>query len=400
MIYNYEECSKILDSFDNTIIREVTPIGYTSLEKIPIRHFTLGNGNKHIVVTASQHANEIITTTFVIKLMKYLIKNYTFFEDLTIHFIPILNPEGYIVNTSAIRNKISKDLSLTKTKEFCYDFYKRYRIDALNKNNNIKLHQDLFNDTNHTCIGNKYKILTDSVQDILSNHPVGSIIDWASNGNGIDLNSNSINKKVSSYEYNKQNQYNNIRLDIPSPIGYPGFTNTFDFQEEIEITALKNLLKELNKNNNLLGYLNYHSIGGLIYQRPEDNNNLFSIAYNYLLSKFYQENTIKNGNKYDIIAKKSDKITSVNDDLRIKYPGNLLIELSPMMGNPIGVFGDINNFNNTIECNISSFIYTMKNIKTIYNTSTKLVSKNTDIDSYYPTIDRTYENIKKKKLVK
>lgn len=400
MIYNYEECSKILDSFDNTIIREVTPIGYTNLEKIPIRHFTLGNGNKHIIVTASQHSNEIITTTFVIKLMKYLIENYIFFDDLTIHFIPILNPEGYIVNTSAIRNRVSKDLSLAKTTEFCYDFYKRYRIDALNKKNDIKLHQDLFSDTDHTCIDNKYKILTDSVQDILSNHPKGSIIDWASNGNGIDLNSNSINKKVSLYEYNKQNQYNNIRLDIPSPIGYPGLTNKIDFEEEIEITALRNLLKELNQNNNLLGYLNYHSIGGLIYQRPENNNNLFSIAYNYLLSKFYQENTIKNGNKYDIITKSSNIITSVNDDLRIKYPGNLLIELSPMMGNPLGVFGDINNFNNTIKCNINSFIYTMKNIKTIYNTSTKLVSKNTDINSYYSTIDRTYENIKKKKLVK
>lgn len=399
MIYDYNECQKKLDGFNNTIIKETTPIGYTSVEKLPIRHFTLGYGNKHIVVTGSWHSNEIITTTFVIKLMKYLTDNNIYFDDLTIHFIPILNPEGYIVNTSAIRSKISKDDNEEKIIKLCFEYYKKYKIDNLNKEKTIRLHQEMFNDTNHTCINRDYLLLREIVQEILSNHPNGSIIDWASNGNGIDLNSNSINKQVTEFEYNTQNVYNNIRLDIPSPIGYPGKNKTNDFREEIEISSLKRLFYELNKDNNtLLSYLNYHSIGGLIYQRPESDD-LFTTTYNYLLSKYYQEYTIKNNDKYNIIVNKANKITSVNDTLRISYPGNLLIELSPMMGNPIGVFGDINNFNTTINSNIKSFIYTMNNIENIYNTSKEIITEINPEDDLYDLVDRTYD-IKRKILIK
>jgi len=398
MIYDYIECQKILDNLDNTIIKETTPIGYTSLEILPIRHFTLGQGEKHIVVTASQHSNEIISTTFVLMLMKHLINNNIIFENLTIHFIPILNPEGYIVNTSAIMNKLSKNNSYEKTIKFCYDFYQKYKIDNITPLKDIKLHQLMFNDTNYKCIDSNYKLLKEQVKEILSNHPKGSIIDWASNGHGIDLNSNSINKQVREFEYNKQKPYNNIRLDIPSPIGYPGQNNNLNFKEEIEISSLKKLFNELNKNNNLLGYFNYHSIGGLIYQRPETDN-LFFTTYNYLLSKFYQEHTIKNNNKYQIITNKENKITSVNDTLRITYPGNLLIELSPMMGNPIGVFGDINNFNTTINSNIASFIYTMNNLEDIYNTTEEIITKVKNIDKVYDYIDDIY-HLKRKTLTK
>ena len=58
---------------------------------------------------------------------------------------------------------------------------------------------------------------------------------------------------------------------------------------------LENLLKSLK--NNCVAFLNYHSVGGLIYQRPE-NNDRFITNYNYLLSKFYQEHTIKNSGNY------------------------------------------------------------------------------------------------------
>lgn len=75
MILDYNEVNKILDSFNNTSIKENEPLNYTENAKLPIRYFTLGNGNKHIVVTAAWHSNEIITTSFVIELMQYLINN-------------------------------------------------------------------------------------------------------------------------------------------------------------------------------------------------------------------------------------------------------------------------------------------------------------------------------------
>ena len=392
MIYSFNECNYLLDKMDNLLLKEELPLGYTELEKLPIRHFTLGKGNKHIVVSASQHSNEIISTTFVIKLMQYLIKNNIIYENLTIHFIPILNPEGYIVNTSAIRDKINSNISLEKTIEFCYDFYRNYKLDTLNKDTEFKLHQKMFETTDFSCIDKEYSTLRDNVCDILVNHPKGSIIDWASNGNGIDLNSNSVNKKVSELECNRQNQYNNIRLDIPSPIGYPGNNNSTYFQEEIEIKSLKKLFESLK--DNLLCYLNYHSTGGIIFQRPEDNDRFITI-YNYLLSKFYQEYTIKNEDNYLIITKLANKITSVNDVLRITYPGNILIELSPMIGNPIGVFGDIKNYINTIESNINSFIYTINNIEKIYKIASNLNKENILFDDIYPEIDKVYKKIRK-----
>lgn len=373
MILDYNEVNKILDSFNNTSIKENEPLNYTENAKLPIRYFTLGNGNKHIVVTAAWHSNEIITTSFVIELMQYLVNNNYQFNNLKIHFIPILNPEGYLINTSAIKRKLpSKNIT-----KYCYEYYKNFKYDALNPNNKVKLHQLMFKDIDYTCIDNEYFILRDKVQDILSNHPKGSIIDWSSNGNGIDLNSNTVNKLVSQNEYNKQATYNNIRLDIPSPIGYPGNNKDINFTQEIEILSLKNLLESLK--DNIYGYFNYHSIGGIIYNRPESNDNFITL-YNYLLSKYYQTYT-----NYKVIRNKSNIITSVNDTLRIKYLGNLLIELSPMMGNPIGVYGDINNYNNTINSNIKSFIYTLSSIDEILSTTNNLL--NNDIEKSLDIID-------------
>lgn len=373
MILDYNEVNKILDSFNNTIVKENEPLNYTENAKLPIRYFTLGNGNKHIVVTAAWHSNEIITTSFVIELMQYLVNNNYQFNNLKIHFIPILNPEGYLINTSAIKRKLpSKNIT-----KYCYEYYKNFKYDALNPNNKIKLHQLMFEDIDYTCIDNEYFILRDKVQEILSNHPKGSIIDWSSNGNGIDLNSNTINKIVSQNEYNKQATYNNIRLDIPSPIGYPGNNKDNNFTQEIEILSLTTLLESLK--DNIYGYFNYHSIGGIIYNRPESNDNFITL-YNYLLSKYYQTYT-----NYKVIRNKSNIITSVNDTLRIKYLGNLLIELSPMMGNPIGVYGDINNYNNTINSNIKSFIYTLSSIDQILSTTNNLL--NNDIEKSLDIID-------------
>jgi len=228
MIYDYIETQRLLDNFNNSIIKEVEPIGYTELEKLPIRHFTLGSGDKHIVVSASQHSNELITTTFVLYLMTFLVDNDMMFEDLTIHFIPILNPEGYIINSSAVRYFLPSDASEDKIISFCNDFYNKYKIDCLYRSS-IKLHQQIFSEVDYRAINNNYLFLKDSVSNILAKHPKGSIIDWASNGMGVDLNSNSPRRIVKSGEFNRQKQYNNIRLDIPSPIGYPGFNMDVNF---------------------------------------------------------------------------------------------------------------------------------------------------------------------------
>ena len=388
MILDYNKCQKLMDSFNNTIITEVSSIGSTSNEKLPITHFTLGNGSKQVVVAGSQHANEIITVTFVLNLMSYLVKNNIVFEDLTIHFIPILNPEGYVVISSAIKEKLGKNATDNEITKFCFDYYKAYREDTRNKESSIKQHQKLFEDINEKSI-KEYSILKDSVGEILIPHPKGSIIDWASNGNGIDLNSNTKENIKEPKTYNKSLAYNNLRVDIPSPIGHPGNNQSKNFTQEVEVISLQQLLDKLK--NSCTMFLNYHSVGGLIYQRPE-NDDKFITSYNYILSKFYQENTIKNASKYDIVKGQSGKAISVNDQLRQKYPGNILVELSPMGGNPIGPFGDPNNIKNTIESNIYSFIYTMSNLdKITLLTNKSLEDSATSTEEIYKDIDKLYE---------
>lgn len=391
MILDYETCQKIMDSYKG-IITEREPIGWTANEKLPIRHFTLGNGPKQVVVAGSQHANEIITVSFVLELMNYLSKNNIVFEDLTIHFIPMLNPEGYVVISSAIKERLGKNSTDSEKIKFCFDYYKAFRNDTINRDNPFKQHQKIFEGINNNSIKG-YSILKDSVGEILIHHPKGSIIDWASNGNGIDLNANTkINIKKEG-TLNKTIAYNNIRADIPSPIGHPGNNQSKNFTQEIEIISLENLLKSLK--NNCVAFLNYHSVGGLIYQRPE-NNDRFITNYNYLLSKFYQEHTIKNNGNYDIKKGQSGRAISVNDQLRQKYPGNILVELSPMGGNPIGPFGDPNNIKNTIESNIYSFIYTMSNLdKITLLTKKSLEDSATSTEEIYKDIDKLYEQNKR-----
>lgn len=391
MILDYETCQKIMDSYKG-IITEREPIGWTANEKLPIRHFTLGSGPKQVVVTGGQHANEIITVTFVLNLMSYLVKNNIVFEDLTIHFIPMLNPEGYVVISSAIKERLGKNSTDSEKIKFCFDYYKAFRNDTINRDNPFKQHQKIFEEINNNSIKG-YSILKDSVGEILIHHPKGSIIDWASNGNGIDLNANTkINIKKEG-TLNKTIAYNNIRADIPSPIGHPGNNQSKNFTQEVEVISLQQLLDKLK--NSCTMFLNYHSVGGLIYQRPE-NDDKFITSYNYILSKFYQENTIKNASKYDIVKDQSGRAISVNDQLRQKYPGNILVELSPMGGNPIGPFGDPNNIKTTIESNILSFIYTMSNLnKVITITNQSLENNATNIEETYKSIDEVYEQSKK-----
>lgn len=391
MILDYNKCQKIMDSYRG-IITEREPIGWTANEKLPIRHFTLGNGPKQVVVTGGQHANEIITVSFVLELINYLSKNNIVFEDLTIHFIPMLNPEGYVVISSAIKERLGKNSTDSEKIKFCFDYYKAFRNDTINRDNPFKQHQKIFEEINNNSIKG-YSILKDSVGEILIHHPKGSIIDWASNGNGIDLNANTkINIKKEG-TLNKTIAYNNLRVDIPSPIGHPGNNQSKNFTQEVEVISLQQLLDKLK--NSCTMFLNYHSVGGLIYQRPE-NDDKFITSYNYILSKFYQENTIKNASKYDIIKGQSGRAISVNDQLRQKYPGNILVELSPMGGNPIGPFGDPNNIKNTIESNIYSFIYTMSNLdKITLLTNKSLEDSATSTEEIYKDIDKLYEQNKR-----
>ena len=97
----YKKITEIINNQNskNKVTKE-KPIGYSEYG-LPIDHYTIGTGPKHIVVSGSYHAAEIITTIFVVRLMEAMSKDDGFkVDEYTIDFIPIVNPEGYLITTS------------------------------------------------------------------------------------------------------------------------------------------------------------------------------------------------------------------------------------------------------------------------------------------------------------
>ena len=99
----------------------------------------------------------------------------------------------------------------------------------------------------------------------------------------------------------------------------------------------------------LLGTILYHSTGGVIYSKPHGDTDRVDLLtkYNNALAEVYVESS-----DYKIV--KEGENTGYGDYLRSTFPGVLLIELSKMGGNPIGPYGDTNNYNLTIDSNIKA----------------------------------------------
>ena len=208
---------------------------------------------------------------------------------------------------------------------------------------------------------------------------------WSANANGVDIQANSsYNPKISKIFndediYMEARRHNNLNISHPGPINCP-FDKEKGFKVEKETLAITNLLDSLQGRGKLFAYINYHSTGGLIFQRPSTIPEGMKInkedivkkqITNYMLAKTYQDKTYKNtgfdenGNnrrensKYNIYTKESSA-TSSNDIFRLNYPQNLLIELSGMGGNPIAPYGDIKgNYTNAINSNLDAVKYTL-----------------------------------------
>lgn len=177
----------------------------------------------------------------------------------------------------------------------------------------------------------------------------------------------------------KAKRFDNIDISHPGPINCP-FDKERGFKTEIETEAISSLLEDLNCKDRLFLYLNYHSTGGMIYQRPAISPKILDISseeisknekINYILSQAYSSRTYKNigadadgrdkrdKTKY-IIKTEINSASSTNDIFRLKYPQNLLIELSGMGGNPIAPYGDIKgNYTNAIESNLDAVKFTL-----------------------------------------
>lgn len=399
IILDYEQVEEKLRQLETRDkIITVNDLG-TSTYGLPIHHYTIGNGKKEIVVTGATHGSEIISTDFVLHLMENLSDdNYEGCIDLneyTIHFIPMLNPEGYLISTSAVRQIIPRDMSSEETERICKEYYSKYKADdkkapSMRKSDedqfrnpeHLRLFQEMFKDVDYTCIPEKYAEIRESVRRILEKYPdipKGTLQVWSANANGIDPQANSEYNSILTKRKNGELgtdeavyvnnlRYANMNCGHPGPLNC-GYDPEIGFEKEPEIRAITGLLSKLSEKGVLHSYFNYHSTGGLLYQRPEEpieemgisTNTIWTrILENFALSKFYARKTYKNANDkensgYRILTGKG-KIATSNDVLRIMHPRDILIELSGMGGNPIGPYGDLEgNYKNLIQSNLDAF---------------------------------------------
>lgn len=447
-ILDYEQVEQNLQKItEEGIIKEAEDLGKTE-HGLSIKHYVVGEGNNDIVITGATHGSEIITTDFVIKLMKEISNKKDNWKDILknfkIHFVPILNPEGYLIATSAIRKLIPRDMSQDEAEKICKQYYTVYKEDdnkeiARQKSilkgdkntNNLKKHQEMFEGIDYTYIPEKYASIRNSVEEIFEKYPdlpKWCLHIWSSNGNGIDIQANSkYNPKISKIMkdetlYMNSLKHNNIDISHPGPINCP-FDKEKGFKIEKETAAISNLLESLNKEGKLFAYLNYHSTGGIIFQRPAIAPEDFNISQdemtkkeiiNYMFAKLYSDKTYKNTginedgkNKKEIskyiISTQNAPATSSNDIFRIMYPQDLLIELSGMGGNPIGPYGDIKgNYTNAIKSNLDAVKYTL-NVgsisQMIAEASYKFIKKFEDKEDYNKVIeieDMIYQEFSKK----
>src|SRR5574344_219127 len=374
-ILSYDDITFILNQFcysKNFKFRLTKDFcSYYTTFNYPLNSYTLGSGKKHVILLSNTHGLEIITSLFLLEYISTLVLNddiYNYYSKLyTFHFIPLLNPEGFIISSSQVYSNL-KDLDDKSLEEISKVYLDAYNLDDKLASHHImqeKLYKNVIK-TSCKLINNNN--LVRSINNILINCNLNSKIlpVWAANGVGIDPNSNSIHKFCeikklrSDWKYSK-NRYNDIPVTIPSPMSYPG-SSPLDkcCPENIFLYKyITNLYINLPKvNHRLIAVFSYHSTGGEIYGYPakditSPSNILVHKKAISIYSKVTNYTPIDEKYKYGVM------------DFYRSYLNNvvsLTIELSTLNGNPIGPFSNLNLLNKDFISNKLAIFKVINNL--------------------------------------
>lgn len=347
-ILDFDEMNALLGSFDGDVIKKCEPIGFTSFG-YPIDHYSYGYGDNHVIITGGTHSSELISNIFVIRFMEMLFNNDIYIDAsiYTLHFIPFVNPEGTIIVTKAIRSLITSDMSEEEVQTYCLTYYRNSHIEgdyALKYgDNDLKLQQLMFRHADYNLLEGQ---LRDSVKELFEkyNLPVGCMINWSSNGRGVDLNSNiefssHIDKVVSGEKMYNELHLNNIRRDLPGPVGMPFYCEAGEIEPENK--ALLDFYYKISEGYNLIGSFIYHSCGDIVYYLDGSNMNN---PWNKSFCKNDADKNLEVASKYaDVCNYKLaglEKYTTMDSKLKSIFPVTLLIELGSVRAHPLSQFMD------------------------------------------------------------
>lgn len=359
-----------------------------------VEHYSIGNGPHHIVVVGGTHGCEIIGVDFVTRLMEEISLGRGEYKDVdldyfTFDFFPLHNPEGFIISTSAINQVVSNELNPEEKEKKCKEFYLAFRQDDINSVKNEhqgepKLHHQMFKNVTWECIPQKYEKLRENVRVMYEsyNFPAGSIVDWRSNGSGVELNANTpdsqrfIDVMQGKLDYGKL-RYNTIARNFPGPIGVPS-ANPIHFEFEPENEGLFEFIARLYAKGEYYGMFTYHGTAGAIVYKPynyTESDHLYeklgklkernySERINSMIANTYSAETTYKTSGLSMIDNVG--LSGCGDLLRSVFPGVILVELSKMGGNPISPYGDIfGNYRNVIKDNLRAFSSSLKTIQSM-----------------------------------
>lgn len=367
-IVSYEgvicKLDELCENYGNVITKN-KPIGCTSFN-FPIDYYTIGKGNKDVILIAATHGCELVTVTFILEFIYTIIcesENYKkYLDEYTFHIIPILNPEGYIISSSNVLYN-TKDMNINILENYCKKYLELYDQDDINAEKGLKCNKLYKTLMTTSCDFIPYLNLRNNVDKILKNCNLDSSIlpVWQTNGMGIDINANSIHefgnmKKLKNRLKCAGLRYNDIPMNKPSPNGFPG-DKILD-KRCPENIALYNFITNIYNKGNLKLFISYHSTGGEIYGYPDSR-----------LANANQQKIILDGIDYYSYY---TKYTPINEKIKygvmdyyricLENTVTLTVELSKLNGNPIGPFSSIQNINREFTDNINSIFYTLGRI--------------------------------------
>ena len=246
-----------------------------------------------------------------------------------------------------------------------------------------KFHHQMFEKLNYKNIEEKderYIKLKNKLKHIMEKDyngytfPKASVIDFRANSNGVDLNKNNPNNfKLKNKEIENSNfplfgtmRFNTLMREVPGPQGTVSVSKEkFTFEKE-NIALFKHLLN-LHKDEKYIGVISYHGTGGVIYFKPYNYQKIKDKKIADKLKDIDKINTVFTNAYQEFTDYKSmsypNELTGTGDMLRHMLPGFLIIELSKMGGNPLGPYGDINNYKKVINDNLKAFHNVLKIIE-------------------------------------
>lgn len=217
--YSYDEMQADIAQLVTTYpgIIQTSTIGTTSQGRT-ISVVTIGNlsAPKHVLITASIHAREYMTSIFVMKEIEYIASTYStnntngilyseLFNNVCFHVIPMINPDGVMISQQGVNGA-----TVQSTKDW----------------------------------------LT------AQQNAGASLTQFKANANGVDLNRNW------PTGFNTPGQGEILKTQ-PAPDHYPGPAVC----SELETQAVKNYITS----HNFYAFINYHTQGNIIYYSSPGN---------------------------------------------------------------------------------------------------------------------------------